>query len=47
VDFTTGKAAKAVQLRDKGQRIEVLTEADLVHLLADAQTFGVREAVVA
>jgi DNA polymerase-3 subunit epsilon len=46
-DFTTGKAAKAVQLRDKGQRIEVLTEADLVQLLADAQTFGVREAIVA
>ena len=45
-DFTTGKAAKAVQLRAKGQRIEVLTEADLVQLLADAQTFGVREAVV-
>ncbi|WP_202925709.1 exonuclease domain-containing protein [Goekera deserti] len=45
-DFTTGKAAKAVQLRDNGQRIEVLTEADLVQLLADAQTFGVREAVV-
>jgi DNA polymerase-3 subunit epsilon len=45
-DFTTGKAGKAVQLRDKGQRIEVLTEADLVQLLADAQTFGVREAVV-
>ncbi len=45
-DFSTGKAAKAVQLRDKGQRIEVLTEADLVQLLADARTFGVREAVV-
>lgn len=46
-DFTTGKAAKAVLLRGKGQRIEVLTEADLVQLLADAQTSGVREAVVA
>ncbi|MCZ2849154.1 exonuclease domain-containing protein [Modestobacter sp. VKM Ac-2978] len=46
-DFTTGKAAKAVQLRAKGQRIEVLTEADLVDLLAEARTFGIREAVIA
>jgi DNA polymerase-3 subunit epsilon len=45
-DFTTGKAAKAVQLREKGHRIEVLTEADLVDLLADARTSGARESVV-
>ena len=45
-DFTTGKAAKAVQLRDKGQRIEVLTEADLVQLLAEARTSGARESVL-
>jgi DNA polymerase-3 subunit epsilon len=46
-DFATGKAAKAVQLRAKGHRIEVLTEADLVDLLAEARTSGVRESIPA
>ena len=47
VDFSTGKAAKAVQWRAKGQRIEVLTETDLVDLLAETRTSGMRELVVA
>ncbi len=46
-DFATGEAAKAVQLRAKGHRIEVLTEADLVDLLAEAHISGVRESVPA
>ncbi|WP_448613604.1 exonuclease domain-containing protein [Modestobacter sp. URMC 112] len=46
-DFSTGKAAKAVQWRTKGHRIEVLTEADLVDLLAETRTAGVRELVPA
>jgi DNA polymerase III subunit epsilon len=46
-DFYTGKAAKAVQWREKGHRIEVLTEADLVDLLAETRTSGVRALVVA
>ncbi|MGY2084312.1 exonuclease domain-containing protein [Blastococcus sp. SYSU DS0539] len=45
-DFATGKAAKAVQLRDKGQRIEVLTEADLVDLLAEVRTSGARQVAI-
>jgi hypothetical protein len=45
VDFCTGKAAKATQWRAKGQRIEVLTEADLVDLLAETRTSGVRGVV--
>lgn len=32
-DFQTGKARKAVKLREKGQSIEVLTEDDLLELL--------------
>jgi DNA polymerase-3 subunit epsilon len=44
-DFNTGKAWKAVQWRAKGHRIEVLTEADLVDLLAEARTSGVRELI--
>lgn len=32
-DFQTGKARKAVELREKGQSIEVLTEDDLLELL--------------
>jgi DNA polymerase-3 subunit epsilon len=46
-DFYTGKAAKAVHWREKGHRIEVLTEADLFDLLAETRTSGVREAVLA
>ncbi|MGY1637571.1 exonuclease domain-containing protein [Geodermatophilus sp. SYSU D00742] len=45
-EFNTGKAAKAVQLRARGHRIEVLTEVDLVDLLADARTSGVRASVL-
>jgi DNA polymerase-3 subunit epsilon len=41
-DFSTGKAAKAAQWRAKGQKIEVLTEADLVDLLSETQTSGAR-----
>ena len=44
-DFATGKAAKAAQWRAKGNRIEVLTEADLLDLLAETRTSGVRYAV--
>lgn len=39
-DFHTGKAAKALRLRDKGQQIEVLTEADFESLIAEGQTSG-------
>ncbi len=46
-DFWTGKAEKAVRWREKGHRIEVLTEADLVDLLAETRTSGVRNALVA
>jgi DNA polymerase-3 subunit epsilon len=46
-DFWTGKAAKALHWRKKGHRIEVLTEADLVDLLAETRTSGVREFVIA
>jgi DNA polymerase-3 subunit epsilon len=45
-DFWTGKAVKAVRWREKGQRIEILTEADLVDLLAETRTSGVREPVL-
>ncbi|MCW2898706.1 MAG: polymerase-3 subunit epsilon [Streptosporangiaceae bacterium] len=46
-DFWTGKAAKATKWRAKGHRIEVLTEADLVDLLAETRTSGIRGAVLA
>jgi DNA polymerase-3 subunit epsilon len=46
-DFWTGKAEKAVRWREKGHRIEVLTEGDLVDLLAETRTSGVRDARVA
>jgi DNA polymerase-3 subunit epsilon len=46
-EFYTGKAEKAVHWRAKGHRIEVLTEGDLVDLLAETRTSGVRERVVA
>lgn len=46
-DFYTGKAAKAVQWRAKGHRIEVLTEADLLELLTETRNSGVRDAVAA
>jgi DNA polymerase-3 subunit epsilon len=46
-DFTTGEAAKAAHWRAKGSRIEVLTEADLLDLLAETRRSGVREAVAA
>ncbi|GAB3365975.1 hypothetical protein GCM10027300_41840 [Modestobacter lapidis] len=46
-DFSTGKASKAVQWRAKGHRIEVLTEADLVDLLAETRMSGTRELVPA
>ncbi|WP_432485701.1 exonuclease domain-containing protein [Kineococcus esterisolvens] len=41
-DFTTAKAGKAAKARAAGQRIEVLTEADLLTLLADSTTSGQR-----
>jgi DNA polymerase-3 subunit epsilon len=44
-DFYTGKSAKAVQWRDKGHRIEVLTEGDLLDLLVETRTSGYRAAV--
>jgi DNA polymerase-3 subunit epsilon len=40
--FTTGKAAKAAGARAKGQRIEVLTEQDLLAMLAESRTAGRR-----
>lgn len=45
--FWTGKAAKAVHWREKGHRIEVLTEGDLVDLLAETRTSGARETALA
>jgi DNA polymerase-3 subunit epsilon len=42
-DFVTGKAEKAVKLRAKGHRIEVLTEADLLDVLAETRTSGLRQ----
>ncbi|WP_222272389.1 exonuclease domain-containing protein [Modestobacter marinus] len=45
-NFWTGKAAKATKWRAKGHRIEVLTEADVVDLLAETRTSGVRESVL-
>ncbi|HEY0637082.1 MAG TPA: exonuclease domain-containing protein [Pseudonocardiaceae bacterium] len=42
-DFWTGKAAKAARWREKGHRIEVLTEADLTDLVAETITSGSRE----
>lgn len=42
-DFITGKAEKAVKLRARGHRIEVLTEDDLLDLLAETRTSGVRQ----
>jgi hypothetical protein len=33
IDFETGKTKKAVALRAKGQRIEVMTEGQLFELL--------------
>lgn len=41
-DFHTGKAAKAVKINGKGGRIEVLTEADLLEMLAEPATSGAR-----
>ncbi len=41
-DFWTGKAEKALRWREKGHRIEVLTEGDLLDLLAENRTSGVR-----
>jgi DNA polymerase-3 subunit epsilon len=41
-DFHTGKAAKAVKINAKGGHIEVLTEGDLLDLLAESVTAGVR-----
>jgi DNA polymerase III subunit epsilon len=41
-EFWTGKAEKAVRWREKGHRIEVLTEGDLLDLLAETRTSGVR-----
>ena len=46
-EFWTGKAAKATKWRAKGHQIEVLTEADLVDLLTETRTSGVRESVPA
>jgi DNA polymerase III subunit epsilon len=46
-EFWTGKAEKAVRWRAKGHRIEVLTEGDLVDLLTETRTSGVRDAVPA
>lgn len=46
-EFWTGKAAKATKWRAKGHRIEVLTEGDLVDLLTEKRTSGVREPVPA
>jgi DNA polymerase-3 subunit epsilon len=46
-DFYTGKAAKAAKWRVKGSRIEVLTEADLVDLLRETRTSGVRDSAAA
>ncbi|MDC3728938.1 MULTISPECIES: exonuclease domain-containing protein [Rhodococcus] len=37
-EFTTRKAAKAVELRSKGTHIEVLTETDLIELLSQDTT---------
>jgi DNA polymerase-3 subunit epsilon len=42
-DFYTGKAAKAVRWREKGHRIEVLTESDLADLLWERRTSGASE----
>lgn len=39
-DFWSGKAAKARELRDKGQQIEVLTETDFNSIIADRKTSG-------
>lgn len=41
-DFHTGRAAKAVRVNAKGGHIEVLTEGDLLDLLAERTTDGVR-----
>ncbi|MGY1761633.1 exonuclease domain-containing protein [Geodermatophilus sp. SYSU D00779] len=45
-EFWSGKAEKAVRWRQKGHRIEVLTEADLVDLLTETRTSGTRAVVV-
>ena len=42
-EFWTGKAEKAVKLRLKGHKVEILTEQDLLELLAETRTSGVRE----
>ena len=44
-DFHTGKALKAVKANAKGARIEVLTEGDLLEMLAEPSTSGARRAV--
>lgn len=44
-DFWTGKAAKAARWRQKGHRIEVLTEADLIEHLAEDRTSGIRDSL--
>jgi DNA polymerase-3 subunit epsilon len=46
-DFYTGKAANVVRWRERGHRIEVLTEGDLVDLLTETRTSGVRDAIPA
>jgi DNA polymerase-3 subunit epsilon len=45
-EFYTGKSAKAVRWREKGHRIEVLTESDLVDMLAETRASGVRESAL-
>ena len=45
-EFWSGKAEKAVRWREKGHRIEVLTEADLVDMLTETRTCGIRTAPV-
>ena len=45
-EFWSGKAEKAVRWPQKGHRIEVLTEADLVDMLTETRTCGIRTAPV-
>jgi DNA polymerase III subunit epsilon len=44
-DFWTGKAARAARWRQKGHQIEVLTEIDLIDLLAESHTAGIRDSL--
>lgn len=46
-DFTTSKAMKAVKVNAAGGNVEILTEGDLLELLGETMTAGVRATVAA